>query len=386
MAKVHEVMHRVIDIRALMHGHGTGVDVYCKKILEALFDLDRKNQYILYYNSWRDVPDIFPNISRYKNVGIIRTRIPNKILNASLWLFKWPYLDSLIKKSVSIFFMPDLRPIALKKAPLITTFHDLSMIRYPEFFSMKTRMWHKIFSPKKIAQMSKKIMSVSQYTTQELHTLLAVPLKKIITSYEGPGVTKKNNNTQYRKKILKKYSIQKPYFVSLSSIEPRKNLTRLINAFKQFSVQNNDYQLVIIGRKNPIFSEIQLDHNDQIIFTGYISDDEKSALLDEALCLVYPSLYEGFGLPVLESYIHNKPVIASNVTSLPEVVGPGGILCDPYDEISISEALTAMIDKKTYEKYQKNIKKHLQKFSWKHAAQDLLQVMDAISLSSNNPE
>lgn len=367
-------------MRALMHGNRTGVEVFSEKIIENIIKLDIKHEYVLFYSGFKRID--WSVFDWSKELSIIHTRIPNKILNILLALFSWPKLDSIIErkiaKRVEFFFMPDLRPVALKKAKLITVIHDLSFFRHPDFFSLKARIWHKLLNPGKIAEKSNKIIAVSEFTASELHNVLNIDPEKIRVIYEGPGSTKAVSDI-YKMKVKKKYRINKPFFFFVSSLEPRKNINRLIDAFVQFSLKNKNFSLIIAGSRNEaIFKNVEFKSGHEIIFLGKISELEKSALLSLSYALVYPSIYEGFGLPVLESFSFGKPVIASRTGSLPEVVGEAGILINPLDTKEICQAMMQLSDPVQYEKLSAKISPHLAKFSWSKCAKNMI---DYFSLS-----
>lgn len=381
----------VIDIRPLMHGHLTGVDIFTIETLKALFELDKENNYILYHNSFTSMQQNIPDFSMHSNVTQVRTKYPNKILNILLSFLNWPKIDELILKklqknknneikSIDFFLMPDPRPIALKKAKLLTVFHDLSFIRYPHFFSFYTGIWHKILRPKKIAQKSTHIISVSNFTKNEIIKCFKIAGEKISVIHEGQG-TAHDLTIEQVNKTAHEFNLPKKYFLFISTLEPRKNLERLIKAYELFlkNPDNKDYKLIIIGKENAkIFRKVDIEISKNIIKLGFVGEESKLAILSKAHALVYPSLYEGFGLPILESFYYNKPVAASNISSIPEVAGDAAILFDPLDINEIKNSLEKLTHPKIYKNLQHKIPNQLSKFSWHKCAK---QIHDHFSLA-----
>lgn len=363
-----------IDVRALMHGKNTGVEVYCQKIIDNLLSIKNTNNYefIFFYSG------LFKkDWSKYNwSKAVVHIRFPNKLLNIFLSIFSFPKIDRLlekkIKKNISKIFLPDIRPIAIKNAELITVFHDLSFERFPEFFTFKTRFWHKILNPKHIANISNKIIAVSNFTARELETLYKISANKIQVIYEGPGITSSFSQAQ-EVKFIKKFNLKNPYFVFLSSIEPRKNLINSIEAFKIFKRKNSNFDFVILGTKNnKIFNNVNFIGGGGIRFLGEVTDIEKTVILKNSQALVYCSLYEGFGLPILEAYSCGLPVITSNNSATAEVCGKAAITVSAKNVKEIREAMFKIIKSEERKILIQNIPDSLKNFSWEKAAQKTL--------------
>lgn len=377
----------VIDIRPLMNGGKSGVEVYLEKILTEIFvsasDCDR---YVLYCNGLKKI-----NWSRFawhKKAQIVQTRWPNKIFNLLIFLFQWPKIDNLIAqkigKKVKVFFLPDLRPVALSVSKLVSVFHDLSFLRFPHFFSARARLSHLLLQPKKIALRSAKIIAVSRFTASEIIEAYGISATKIKIIPEGPGSVEKVSQ-KILSLVKNRYGLNDRFFVFVSSLEPRKNLSRIFAAFNLFRSTNPDYRLVFIGRGNSrIFQKVDLPSQSHFLYLGQLNDLEKSAIISLSRGLVYPSLYEGFGLPILESYSFDKPVIASNCGSLPEVTGRGGVLVDPLSVESILKGFFSLVDEEKYRNLKKQIPAQLAKFSWSKCAKATIETLRSISLSPNN--
>ncbi|MEK9201039.1 MAG: glycosyltransferase family 1 protein, partial [Patescibacteria group bacterium] len=233
--------------------------------------------------------------------------------------------------------------------------------------------------------MSKNPASVSEFTKQAIQDTYGRKPEDIV-------VTPLSYNSDLFKptrdpKIVEKYAIKKPYILFLSSLKPSKNIERLIEAFAKLTTSRGEVGLVIAGKKAWLFDQIfakvtQLGLTDRVIFTGFVDEADKPALMSGASAFVLPSLYEGFGIPVLEAMACGTPVVVSKIASLPEVAGSAGIYVDPLDVNSIVKGLQVAIGP-TGAKYGKAGLKRVQSFSWATCAKQTLEV---ILSAAKNPE
>ncbi len=279
-----------------------------------------------------------------------------------------------------------------RKYRTVLTIHDLAPLRYPQTHQAMTVFQHK-FLLKKTCINSEKIIAVSHSTKNGIIKLLKISPEKIIVI---PLASRSGFSPRSKQKIIQvkqKYGLLNPdqgyqYLLSVGTLEPRKNLLRLIKAFhlakKQTANQLREVKLVICGQRGwkyqPIFDLIKKLHlQKEIKFIGYVPDQDLARLYSGALCLAYPSVYEGFGLPLLEAMSCSCPVMTSNVSSMPEVAGKAAYLVDPFSISEISQALIAL---STSEKLRKALKRkglaRVKNFSWQRTAQQTLDVYDQI--------
>lgn len=261
----------------------------------------------------------------------------------------------------------------------VITICDLSFLRNPKWFSRKFYFYYKFLIPQ-IARNSLKIITISEFSKNEIVNLLNVHEGKIKVIHCGTAeefVNLKDNNSVIDNR--------KRYILSVSTLDPRKNLESLILAFRKLKVP--DLQLIIVGSKNNVFTGnkltnlINADRN--IIFTGYVSDRELKSLYRNAELFVYPSLYEGFGLPPLEAMVCGVPVVVSNTASLPEVCGDAVYYVDPYSVESIAEGIYMVLTDEGLR--QGLIQKGLERaklFSWEKSAKDHIKVFEEVIMNS----
>jgi glycosyltransferase involved in cell wall biosynthesis len=227
------------------------------------------------------------------------------------------------------------------------------------------------------------VIAVSEATRQDLIELYQTPPEKITTLHHGVTAQfKPVEESNYLSTVRDKYGLdERPFILSVGTIQPRKNYKRLVQAFAQI---DKSFSLVIIGSKgwyyDEIFAEVAKHGLEKrVCFPGFVADADLPALYSAASLFVYPSLYEGFGLPVLEAMACGTPVIASNQSSLPEVVGEAGLLVDPYDVAALATAMSQVLsDTNLQKQLAKAGQEQAKKFTWEGMATKLLELYQQI--------
>lgn len=379
-----------IDIRCLAEGRRTGVEEYTINLLRNLFSIDKKNKYVLFFNSFKKPKINLSEFEKYKNVSIKIYRYPNKLLNFLFWYFGWPKIDKLIGGADVIFFPNIIFSAWSKKTKAVFTIHDLSFERYPETFSAKRRMWHIFINPEKICQKTNFAISVSDSTKNDLREIYRIPEAKIKTIYSSVSENFKiiDRNNPKLIEVKKKYNLPYKFILYLGTIEPRKNINAVITAYNQLrNIKHSElekYKLVIAGasgwKQKQIFKEIKnSSFKDDIIFSGFIGDEDKPAIYNLTSLFVYPSFFEGFGFPPLEAMSCGAPVITSNSSSFPEIIGSAGIMIDPDRPDEIFQAMkNILLDKNLRESLIKKGLEQAKKFNWQKTASQYLDIFQKI--------
>lgn len=379
-----------IDIRCLVEGRRTGVEEYTINLLENLFAMDKKNKYVLFLSSFRR-PDIdLQNFKDHKNVSVRIFRCPNKLLNFLFWYFNFPKIDRMLGGVDMLFFPNIIFGAWSKDAKAVLTMHDLSFERYPETFSWKRRLWHVFINPGKLCRQADKIITVSQSSKNDIVDLYRVSEGKIgvIPSAVSEKFFVMDRNNSRLIEVKEKYGLPYKFILYLGTVEPRKNIVGIIRAYNQLRKISHPelekYKLVIAGasgwKQKKIFNEIKKSpYRQDIILAGYICDEDKPALYNLASLFVYPSFFEGFGFPPLEAMNCGVPVIVSNISSLPEVVGGAGIMVDPDKPDEIFQAMREiLLNRDLQEKLRKNGLEQAKKFNWKKTAREFLAAMQGL--------
>ncbi|MFO7806958.1 MAG: glycosyltransferase family 1 protein [Candidatus Moraniibacteriota bacterium] len=362
-----------IDTRCLQRGGKTGVEEYTRGLIKYLAASYTDSRIILFVNSFKNIKEDFSWLEDLDNVEIKKFKFPNKVLNLSFWLLGWPKADKMIG-GADIFFVPNFCFISLSRhCKKYLTVHDLSFEKFPETFSLKRRMWHFFINPRKMCRGFDKILAVSDSTAEDVVNLYKITKEKIkvLFPFFDDFVFKKEESPVKRDKILKKYQLPMNYILFLGTIEPRKNIISLVEAFEYWkeNYAKNDLKLVIAGKKGwlwkKVFNRIEASRfREDIIFTDFIKEKDKPFIYAGAWLFIYPSYFEGFGFPPLEAMASGVPVITSNCSSLPEVVGDNAILINPYRSYEIYLAINLLLqDKKMYNEYKKKGKNRAKEIS-----------------------
>lgn len=298
-----------------------------------------------------------------------------------LWLIlSMPY-SAFFGKSADItqFFNFVIPPgVAGKK---VTIVHDMTNYVWPETVSRKTRIWLKM-TLRSSCKRADKIITVSEFSKKEIQKYLGISDNKIRVMYPGIDFSHFHPYTQAQIDEVKiKYGIHSNYFLYLGTIEPRKNLERLIQAYEMLAKEYSEIpQLVLAGGKgwlcDGIYKKVAESPNrNDILFTGYISDEDTAPLIAGAIAFCFPSIYEGFGSPPLEAMACGTPVLSSNVASMPEILGDAAVLVDPFSISSIKEGMDKLFrDESLRHQMIKKGLVHARKYSWKTSARTLMNV------------
>jgi glycosyltransferase involved in cell wall biosynthesis len=334
-------MKIVIDIRCLMGGHYSGVGWYTYNLIKNLLQIDRENEYLLFYNSSKKID--LPKFN-YSNVKYCGFNYPNKLFNLSLNFFSRPQLDLLVGGG-TIFFSPNFHFLSISsQTKLVIAVHDLSFLIYPSFFTFKQQLWHKLVLSRNILERADVILADSYSTKTDLIDLLKINNEKIRVNYLGVDeVYYKKANSDELTRVKEKYNLPNDFILCLGTLEPRKNLASAIKAYNNLS---GEEQLVIAGGTGWKATEVKelIESNQQIKLIGYVTEADKPALYQLSKLLLYPSFYEGFGLPPVEAMASGTPVIVGYNSSQSEVVGEAGLLVDPFDVGQITLALKSLLD------------------------------------------
>jgi len=331
-------LHIAIDAHSVGAQLG-GNESYATNLIEALAEIDQTNRYTLYVTKPLAL-ERFNN--RWPNFQVKQTLPHTPLVRIPLTLSR-----ELRRNPVDVLHVQYTAP-PFAPCPVVTTIHDLAFEHLPETFNRRSWMQLRL-TVRRTAGRAAHIITVSEYSRRDISRTYGIPPERITVTPEAapPHFAPVTNETELRR-IRESYRIQENYILSLCSIQPRKNLVRLIDAYSCLRGVRREVklpQLVLAGKRGWLDNETfraaernALGHD--ILFTGYVPEPDLVGLYSGASCFVYPSYFEGFGLPVVEAMQCGVPVIAGNRTSLPEVVGDAGLLFDPFDTQALVDALT----------------------------------------------
>lgn len=288
------------------------------------------------------------------------------------------------KIGADLFFSPDGYLSLNSKIPSINVFHDLNFEHYPKDLPYFERKFYRHFFPE-YARKAVRIATVSEYSKKDIVNLYGVDKNKIDVVYNGANESFKPVGDEIKQATKLRYSYGAPYFLFVGSLHPRKNLARLFPAFDQFkSADAQGVKLLIVGEKKWWTEAIekayeQMDYKADVIFTGRLDVDQLHNVIASALAITYVSYFEGFGIPILEAFYCNTPVITSNVTSMPEVAGDAALLVDPMSVNSIAAALNRMAgDAKLRQSLIEKGIERSKMFSWQKSSERLWATIDKV--------
>lgn len=367
-----------------MDRHYSGISEYALNLLKELLEKDKRNNYKFFYNSARDCSNQLPVFK--PSVPILKTGYPNKFFNYIMQKgLKYPKLDQLL--DIDVFYAPHFNFFSFsanKNVKKIITVHDLSFLRYPNFFSLRKNIWHFMLGIKKILNEFDIIVAISENTKRDILYFFKIPEEKIRVIYSGVGLEFEQLNKKNPKleAVREKYALPKNFIFHLGTIEPRKNIIATVDAFESYVEKNPDsnLQLVLAGangwRNRKIFSYINCSkYKNRIKYIGYIDRADKKYLYNLARVFLFPSFYEGFGFPPLEAFRCGTPVIAGANSGIPEVAGDKAIMVDPYNTSEIFSALSVLLDEDAANfQYLREEGTEIRDFSWKKTALEYLKL------------
>jgi len=354
-----------------------GNETYIKNLIEALAAIDAENEYVLFFTrpevakSWR---------GRFRNFRVCLVRPHARYVRI---LFSLPW--TVWRTGVDLLHVQYVAPPICPR-PIVATIHDLSFEHLPQMYTPRERWLFKL-AIGYTARRAARILTVSEYSARDILATYRVPPERVVVTPEGvSALFVPVRDPACLQAVRHRYGIAREYILSVGSLQPRKNLVRLIRAYINLRRRDDDldHQLVIVGKKGWLYQDIfraarQSPFAQDIIFTGYVPEEDLPALYSGATVFVYPSLFEGFGLPVLEAMACGVPVITSYSSSLPEVVGEAAILVNPYDERAIEAALQrAVWDAELRRELSERGLRRAQQFSWKRTAELTLRAYEEV--------
>lgn len=377
----------------------TGTENYSYQLLKNLAKIDKANKYIVYLRP--GTPDeTFQSWPKNFQFSIINCQFLWTQGGLALQTFK----DRLDVLFVPAHTIPLLRKPGLKT---VVTVHDLGSEYLPSMHQIKQRVYLSMMQKYQL-QTATKVIAVSKATKEDLFKRVGIDKGKIEVIYEGYDKEKfkvfsklpsAEQSSKFKvSQTIKKYNlIYQNYFLFVGTVQPRKNLERLIKAFSyQLSafrhknkksdnrrLTTDDLQLVIAGSKGWLSDEIyelpkKLDIEEQVKFLGYVPEKDLPVLYSGAAALTFPSLFEGFGLPILEAQACGCPVLTSNVSSMPEVGGEGAVYVDPYSVDDIVKGMKQMENGQLRMDKVKQGFENVKRFSWEKCATQTLEVLEKI--------
>ena len=332
-----------VNTRFLLADRLEGIGVYTKEIVLRLVRNNPDVEFVFFFDRPYDKQFVFG-----ENVTPVVVSPPAR--HPFLWkLWFDGSLPFFLKKyEVDVFFSPDSYVSLGTDIPQLVTIHDLAFEHFPEGIGWLKRKYYQYYMPR-FANKASHIFAVSEYTKSDLCQSYGVDKTKVSVSYNGADVDKfKPVGDVITSELKNKYSSGCDYFLYVGAQHPRKNIVNLLLAFQEFKRKSSCLtKLILVGREAWGNQEMELvyeshEFRDDIIFTGRVSDKELVGLYSAAVALTYIPFFEGFGIPIIEAHASGTCVITSNVSSMPEVLGDGGLAVDPNNVQQIADAMISL--------------------------------------------
>lgn len=347
---------------------GAGINQYIYNLLRFLPAVDGEGKYVAFLSEKK---------ARFAGIKLNLTSLPtaNPIVRI-LWEQAFQPLVLLREKVELLHSLAFVGPL-LSPCPFIVTVYDLSFLLFPESFRPWNRFYLSFFTKLSVKKATR-VVAISENTKKDLVKLTRVREEKVRVTYCGCDEVLKPLPPQEVEEFRRRKNLPRRFILFLGTFEPRKNLVRLLDAFRK--VKGEGVKLVLAGALGwgyePVLLSIEkFGLKKDVLLPGFIPPEEKVYWYNAAEIFVYPSLYEGFGLPPLEAMACGTPVVASNAASLPEVVGDSGILVDPTDSEAIAEALLRLLtSSEERERFREKGLQRAEKFSWEQMARKTVKI------------
>jgi glycosyltransferase involved in cell wall biosynthesis len=370
-----------VDASRAVRARPTGTEAYSLHLIRALVQSGGDHRFRLY------TPAEFP----FELWSLPDTRYPIPEVEVRVIPFPrlWTHLRlawEVSRQPPHVLFLPAHVMPLICPVPAVVTVHDLGYLYYPEAHRLFER-WYLDWTTRRHARLAVYSIADSRATRADLIERYQADPARIVVVYPGRDESlARVNDPAVIASVKTRYGIAANggYLLYLGTLQPRKNLKRLVDAFARLQPPTDSLQLVMAGKKGWLYADLfarveSLGLSQRIIFPGYIPDEDKAALISGATGVVYPSLYEGFGLPVLEAMACGTPVLTSNVSSLPEVAGNAALLVDPLDTEAIAMGMSRLIaDVDLRRSLVERGYGQVFKFSWARAAQQVLEVLESV--------
>lgn len=354
-----------------------GTEIFARNLISELITMDRQGTYVIFCSA--HLPEQMRLKANNISLEVVHAN-PNKTI--SIGLYQQLFLPlKLMLKGITTFYAPLPSVPLLYPGKKVMTIHDCAYDRFAEYKSTLSRLYIKsmYLTGKYFCDA---IVTDSNFAKEELISLHHIKPDKITVIYPGiPDLPQPSD--AFITETKRRFNITMRYFLYIGITRPRKNIPGLLKAFKRFAQNHTDVQLVLAGSIDTSFIDVtkeitSLGIEKGVIQTGFVSDEQKAALYRDALALVFPSYYEGFGIPVIEAQSMGLPVLTSNTSSLPEVAGTGALYVDPHDTDAIANGMEKLLNAQLRQELIRHGYENSKRFSWKIAANQLDQLLKTL--------
>jgi glycosyltransferase involved in cell wall biosynthesis len=373
-------MRIVLDLTPTVQHHA-GLGRYAEELARALVALKSGDEVRLFYTDPRGRTPAPPLDTLPRQA----MRCPNKPWRLSVLLSSYTHIPmDPILGGGDIFHATDHLLPSLHRTRSVFTLHDLAFLTYPETHLPLNRWFLRLMMPRFLRRASS-VICVSHHTKEEAVCFYGLDESKVQVIHEGVNPRfQPVQNPETLAAVRSRYGLPERFILFVSTIEPRKNLVTLWEAYRLLRSEGRPERLVVVGRQGWLYQATllrlrELGLEGQVLFLGYVADEDLPALYSLATCFAFPSLYEGFGLPPLEAMASGCPVVCSNAASLPEICGEAALLVPPTDVAALTSALRRVLDDQALRGHLRDLGlRQAARFTWQGAAQRTLEVYRAV--------
>src|SRR3989344_772809 len=348
-----------------------GSSEFCYQLLRAIHNIDKKNEYFIFLpeKPTSDMPKESKNWHYVVFSGKLWTLVG---LSRRLWNYR---------NKVDVFFSPTHYLPFSTTRPSVIAILDISYLHFPQLFKKRDLYQLKLWGRYSLGK-ARRIITISKSSKNDIIKAYGVLEDKISVVYPGIKIGKDSKSEMRTSTLKEKFGIDEDFILFVGTLQPRKNIEKLIEAFSM--LKNKNIILVVVGKKGWMFEKImsapqKFGVSDRVKFLHSVTDEELPIFYKNAMCFVLPSLYEGFGLPVLEAMQYGCPVLTSNVSSLPEAGGDAAIYSDPQSVEDMAEKINRVVSsQKTREEMVKKGLEQIKKFSWEKSAEKTIKLLEEV--------
>jgi len=357
-----------INARNILGSKMEGFGNYSYELIRRITKNHPEQSFVLFFDRAVD-----PKFEFSSNVQTVVLYPPTR--HPLLWIFwfEWSLKRALKKHHIDLLWSPDGFCSLRSSVPQIATIHDLNFEHYPKDLPWLVSRYFRFFFPK-FARKAKRILTVSNFSKQDIIQTYGISSTKIFVVYNGISDEFRELSSEEISETRQQYTNGKPYFLFVGSLHPRKNIQRLVQAFSEFSRVNSEIDLVIVGNamwRQEAFN-LSKETKTRVHFLGHLSTSELSHVTGAAFALSYVPYFEGFGIPLVEAMRCGVPIISADTSCLPEIAGDAAIYCDPFSTSDIAKKMNELAkDETLHSSLSKNAISRSGHFSWDRAAEEV---------------
>jgi len=375
-----------INTRLFIKGKMDGIAWFAYEVVKRMVQAHPEHEFVFFFDRKYNPDFIFG-----KNVKPVV--VHPQARHPFLWVlfFEIGIRRALKREKIDVFFSPDGWLCLGTKVPTLNVIHDLNFVHYPKFSTFLFRKYYHFFFPR-FARKAASLATVSEFSKKDIIENYGIQPDKIAVTYNGLAEDFFEISEEEKAIVRQKLTNGMPYFVFVGTANKRKNVVNILRAFDAFRRNGHAAKLVFAGSNKYWDKEMtsalrKMQFADNVIFTGYLSTAELNKIISASFSLLYPSLFEGFGVPIIEAFACGTPVITSNTTSMPEVAGDAALLVNPFFVEEITTAMESLfVNKNLRNTLIIKGKERLKLFSWDKSARDLWNEIEKIAPTPSPPQ